>query len=393
MFESLLFWALLVVTAASFYVTSKRQVSFRAAVVVIVSLVVLVFVVKLKPICLVFLIVTSAWILVGLRLTSGLARRRTYLASALVFFPVLVPWVIGKQAVAMEFTPLTILFFIGLSFYLVKAWTLIRDYHEQRIERLDPCVVFAYFLFFPAYIAGPMHYFGEFDNTIRNRLRLDGEALVEVCFRVLLGFTKIKLIAALLLPLSLEAIKTSGHASLRHIVLASFVYSIVIWADFSGYSDLAVGTSRLIGMQTPENFNYPYFARNIREFWQRWHITFSRVLTSYVFIPISRKLQREIGGWQKTILIVSYLVTFLFCGYWHGPTVNFLLWGLYHGLALVAYDFYRQYTVKRRLQRSPRSPYLETLLGLVSRAFTFSFVSLGWIFFVLPAGMIFRRIR
>ncbi len=393
MFESLLFWALLVITAAAFYISSKRQVKIRAAAIVVVSLITLIFIIKLKPVCIVILIASSLWILVGLRLTGDLARRRTYLASALVFSPMLSAWVLGKQSVAMEFTPLSILFFIGFSFYLVKAWTLIRDYHEQRIEKLDPLVVFAYFLFFPAYIAGPMHYFAEFDNTIRNRLSLDGESVVDICFRVLLGFTKIKLVAALLLPLSLEAIRTSGHASLRHIVLASFVYSIVIWADFSGYSDLAIGTSRLIGMRTPENFNYPYLSLNIREFWQRWHITFSRVLTSYVFIPISRKLQREIGERPKTILVSSYLVTFLFCGYWHGPTLNFLLWGLYHGLALIAYDLYRQFTVKRRLQKTTRSPYSATLIGLASRACTFSFVSLGWIFFVLPAGMIFRRIR
>jgi D-alanyl-lipoteichoic acid acyltransferase DltB (MBOAT superfamily) len=395
MFESLWFWALLVVTAASFYVTSKRQVSIRAAVVAVASLVALVLIVKLKLICLVLLLGMSAWIFIGLRLTRDLAARRTYVASAIVFFPVLVLWVMGKQAAALGWTPLNILFFIGFSFYLVKAWTLIRDYHEQRIERLDPFVVFAYFLFFPAYIAGPMHYFGEFDGTIRNRLSLDGEALVDATFRILLGFTKIKLVAALLVPFSLEAIKTAGHASLRRLVFASFIYSIVIWADFSGYSDLAIGTSRLMGMRTPENFNYPYAARNIRDFWQRWHITFSRVLTSYIFVPISRNLQRAIGDRRKTILVVAYLATFLFCGYWHGPTLNFLLWGVYHGLALIIYDFYRQRTAKRRLQAAARSRffYAEPLIGVFSRLLTFALVSIGWIFFVLPAGMIFRRLR
>ncbi len=394
MFETLFFWVLLLITAAAFQITSTRQVRARAATLVVASVLAIAFVVRLNPKWIILLISTSIWVLIGLKLTRQLGRTRPFLASGLVFLPVLIPWVLGKQAVALAWTPLTILYFVGFSFYLIKTWTLIKDYHDGRIEQLDPLVALAYFLFFPAYIAGPMHYFGEFDQTIRQPEGWSGESLVEVVFRILLGLVKIKLVAALLIPVSLEAIKASGRLGARSLIIGSFAYSIVIWADFSGYSDLAISTSRLLGVRTPENFNYPYAAANIREFWQRWHITFSRVLTAYIFIPISRRLSRAFGERRNLVLIISYLATFLFCGYWHGPTLNFLLWGLYHGLGLITYDLYRQLTTRRRLlnKGKARSRFVGRLSYAVSVLLTFSFVSFGWILFVLPTEMVIKRI-
>jgi D-alanyl-lipoteichoic acid acyltransferase DltB (MBOAT superfamily) len=393
MFETPLFWALLLVAAALFRVSGSERVRARAASLAVAGVVALLFVVGLNPALVLYLVAASLWIFFGLRLTRRMGESRPYLASFLVFLPVVVPWVLGKQSAAEGWRPLDFLYFVGFSFYLIKAWTLIKDYHDGRVERLDTFVVLAYFLFFPAYIAGPMHLYGEFEATLREPARLDGEAFVDVVFRVLLGFVKIKLVAALFTPLSLEALKASGALTLRGFFEGSFAYSVVIWADFSGYSDLAIATSRVVGIRTPENFNYPYAAANIRDFWQRWHITFSRVLTAYVFVPVSRKLNAALGGRRKTVMVASYLATFLFCGYWHGPTLNFLLWGLYHGAGMVVYDLYRQGATRRRLKRKgrPLFPYAEPLGRAASIALTFSFVSLGWVFFVFPAGMIFKR--
>lgn len=393
MFETPLFWALLLVSAALFRVAGIERVRVRAASLAVASIVALLFVVGLNPFLVLYLVAASLWILFGLRLTRRLGETRPYLASFLVFLPVVAPWVLGKQAAALQWKPLDFLYFVGFSFYLIKAWTLIKDYHDGRVERPDTFVVLAYFLFFPAYIAGPMHLYGEFEATLREPSTLDGEAWVDVLFRMLLGFVKLKLVAALLTPVSLDALKASGALTLRGLFVGSFAYSVVIWADFSGYSDLAIATSRVVGIKTPENFNYPYAAANIRDFWQRWHMTFSRVLTSYVFVPVSRKLNAALGGRRRTVMVASYLATFLFCGYWHGPTLNFLLWGLYHGAGLIVYDLYRQGATKRRLKRrgKPLFPYAEPLGRAASTALTFCFVSLGWVFFVLPAGTIFRR--
>jgi alginate O-acetyltransferase complex protein AlgI len=393
MFETPLFWALLFVTAALFRVAGNGCVRARAAALAVAGVVALLFVVGLNPFLVLYLVAASLWIFFGLRLTRRFGESRPYLASLLVFLPVVVPWVLGKQSAAVEWKPLDFLYFVGFSFYLIKSWTLIKDYHDGRVGRLDPFVVLAYFLFFPTYVAGPMHFYNEFEATLREPASLDGEAAVDVVFRILLGFVKIKLLAALFTPLSLEALKASGALTPRGVVAGSFAYSIVIWADFSGYSDLAIATSRFVGIRTPENFNYPYAAENIRDFWLRWHITFSRVLMGYVFVPVSRKLGTTFGGRGRAAAVAAALLTFLFCGYWHGPTPNFLLWGLYHGAGVVVYDLYRKGATKRRLKREgkPRFRYAEALGRAASVALTFSFVSLGWVFFVLPAGMIFGR--
>ena len=393
MFETPLFWALLLVMAAFFRVAGAGRVRARAAALSLAGVVALLFVVRLDPVLVLCLVAASLWVFFGLKLTRRLGKARPYLASFLVFLPVVVPWVLGKQAAALDWGPLGVLYFVGFSFYLIKAWTLIKDYHDGRAEPLDPFVVLAYFLFFPAYIAGPMHFYGEFDSTLRAPAVLGGEALVDVLFRVLLGLVKIKLIAALFTPVSLEAVRASGAFTLRGLAVGSFAYSVVIWADFSGYSDLAIATSRLVGIRTPENFNDPYAASNIREFWQRWHMTFSRVLTGYIFVPVSRRMHAAFGERRRAVLVTAYLATFFFCGYWHGPTLNFLLWGLYHGAGMLIYDLYRQGATKRRLKRKgePLFPYAEPLGRAASGALTFSFVSFGWVFFVLPAGMTFKR--
>src|SRR4051812_6819304 len=207
MFESPLFWALLLTAAAFFRVAGSERVRARAASLAVAGVIALLTVVGLNPFLVLYLVAASLWVYFGLGLTRRLGEARPFLASFLVFLPVVVPWVLGKQAAALSWKPLDFLYFVGFSFFLIKAWTLIKDFHDRRVERLDLFVVLAYFLFFPAYVAGPMHLYGEFDATIREPARLDGEALVDVLFRILLGFVKIKLVAALFTPLSLEALK------------------------------------------------------------------------------------------------------------------------------------------------------------------------------------------
>jgi D-alanyl-lipoteichoic acid acyltransferase DltB (MBOAT superfamily) len=112
-----------------------------------------------------------------------LAERAPFLASFLVFAPLLILWVLGKQSVALGFQPLQILYFVGFSYFLVKAWTLIKDVHDRVLPRPDPWVLGAYFLFFPTYVSGPMHTIGEFEKTLRAPLPLDGATVVDCLFR------------------------------------------------------------------------------------------------------------------------------------------------------------------------------------------------------------------
>jgi alginate O-acetyltransferase complex protein AlgI len=153
--------------------------------------------------------------------------------------------------------------------------------------------------------------------------------------------------------------------------LAVYGYAIQIYADFSGYSDIAIGTARLFGYKVPENFAYPYLQSNIAGFWRSWHMSLTSWITDYVYIPLGGNRRGEArAAWNR-------LVSMTLCGLWHGAALHFAVWGLYHGIALNAY----------RLWQRVRPHVLGTrdfgLAGrLVATAFTFHVVCLGWVLFV-----------
>jgi D-alanyl-lipoteichoic acid acyltransferase DltB (MBOAT superfamily) len=383
MFDSLIFWASLGATAAVFGLMPPAWVRARSAALISTSILVLALVVGIDPWFGLMLLIAVAWVTLAARLAAAFRGRRGLLLYLLG--PVAIVWIAGKEASAYHFAWFQ---FIGFSFFFIKAWTFLKDVQDRRIERPDSLVVASYFLHFPTFVSGPMHLFGEFDRSLRAPDFPDFEGFTDVVFRLLLGFAKVKVLAPLFVPISLDALVASGPLSVTTLAVGSLAYSVVILANFSGYTDLAVATSRLMGMHVPENFDYPYAAPNIREFWQRWHMSFTRVLTSYVFIPLSRRLQGPLGDRPKALMIACTLITFLFVGFWHGPTLNFLLWGLYHALGLIAFDFYRPGAMRRRLRRkgSPNAAFINRVERSLGIALTFSFVSAGWIFFVFPVS-------
>ena len=293
-------------------------------------------------------------------------------------------WSLGKIGTSLGLSHLSWLFFLGASFLLVKVWTFYKDAYDGRIEEPSWPAFLAYCTFFPCFLSGPMHFFGEFRTAFEQRGRLDGRLLVDAVFRILHGLVKVLIVAVALRPYSLEVLRDSGlsQVSAVELLVRAVVYSLVIYLDFSGYSDIAIASGSLLGVRVPENFRLPYLASNLRDFWQRWHITFTRVLTQYLFIPFVRVVSARFRGLSAGgTSTLAYLVTFLFCGFWHGSTPNYLAWGLYHGVGLVALDLLRQ----RRPPRPPRRSGPMRLVGQVAgTAATFAFVSLGWLFFMLP---------
>jgi D-alanyl-lipoteichoic acid acyltransferase DltB (MBOAT superfamily) len=232
---------------------------------------------------------------------------------------------------------------------------------------------------------GPMSYYHEHAASLRKAERLNGDAIVEILFRISVGLTKIYVIAPFFSPFSLQAIQATHTLPLLPTLLAAMSYSVVIWADFSGFSAVAIGCGKLMGIRVPENFNSPYLAPNIREFWQRWHISFSRVLTSYLFIPISRSLSKPLKSHPKVVMVLGYVLTFTFCGFWHGPSLNFIYWGLYHALGLIVYDLFKSRALKKgALQSGAKTTgFLKLLNSAFSTLLTFIFVSVGWILFMI----------
>ncbi|MBF0235772.1 MAG: MBOAT family protein [Desulfamplus sp.] len=368
------------------------SVRLRTALLAVSSFCALFLLVKLQTTLLILLLSQSLWVIFGLRLSYNRGRKKPYTASLILFLPLLIMWLICKTAVTYQNIHLKVLFFIGVSYLLIKSWTLIKDVYDGRIEPPNALTAIAFFSFFPTYISGPMHYYKEFEESLQHPNVPNTHDFVDIAYRFLLGLVKIKVIASLFQPFSLTAVVQAGGASVSAIILGAFAYSIVIYADFSGYSDLAISTARLFGIYTPENFNNPYFSSNIREFWQIWHVSFTRVLTSYIFIPLSRTLQKKWPRNPQNVMVISYLLTFGFCGYWHGPTSNFFFWGIYHATGLILYDLYRAREMKHRLNRGrmPSRKFSTTVHKFSGTICTFCFVSIGWIWFVMPLPMILQ---
>lgn len=186
-----------------------------------------------------------------------------------------------------------------------------------------------YFLFFPHLLAGPILRYHQIQEQLGKR-RVYLEKFVSGINRFAIGFAKKALIADQLSIAVNEIFAISPNNLSSQIAwLGIICFSMQIYFDFSGYSDMAIGLAKMFGFNFPENFNYPYIASSIREFWRRWHITLSNWLRDYVYIPL--------GGNRVPILrnYLNLFIVFLICGAWHGPSWNFVIWGAIHGFILI----------------------------------------------------------
>ena len=251
---------------------------------------------------------------------------------------------------------------IGISFFTFKALSYVIDVYRKDVRAQKNIIDYSlYHSFFPQVLAGPIaRYRGMASQMIGRRITLEGfRAGAE---RFIIGLGKKVLIANQLGPVvdqafSLPLTRLSCPAAWLGIIC----YTFQIYFDFSGYSDMAIGLGRMFGFTTPENFNYPYIARSVREFWRRWHITLSEWFRDYLYIPLGGNR----GSSYKTY--ANLLVVFLLCGLWHGASWTFIAWGLWHGLFLA---FERTKPVSK-LSR----------LGILSHLYTCLVFVLGWVFF------------
>lgn len=394
MFSAWPFWALVILAAAVYRLLPEDAVRARAAVLAGLGLAGVWTVLGLSSPLFLTLIAATVWMALGVRYLGGASPgKRPVLAAAVVVAPVFAAWMLGKHPPAAASAAQQFFFFAGTSYFLVKAWTLAKDRADGRIRNYDPLTAVAYFLHLPTYLSGPMHYYAEFESGLRRPYPLSAVAVVDIVLRLLWGLTKVAVLSPLIQPVSLLALKGVADPSHAQMALGAIAFSAVLYLDFSGYSDMAIAVSRMVGIDAPENFKLPYLARNIREFWQRWHISFTRALTAYVFVPLSRVMQKRWTGSPRLVMITGYMLTFGFAGYWHGPTANFVAWGLYHAVGLIAYDLFRNWRLRRKVGRGAKAE-THALLARAQHgaamAATFLYVSLGWVFFVLPLNVVFR---
>lgn len=268
------------------------------------------------------------------------------------------------DALGWRVETLEIILPIGISFYTFQTLSYTIDVYRERIPSCRSLVDFAiYVAFFPQLVAGPIVRAAEFLPQIERMLKPRPETCYAGLAQLLRGYVKKVLIADSLATLVDPVMAGPELYAWPTVVLAVFGYAGQIYADFAGYSDIAIGSARLLGFELPENFRHPYLAHSPRDFWRRWHITLSTWLRDYVYIPL--------GGSRFGVLATgrNLLVTMTLGGLWHGASWNFVLWGFWHGWMLIA---------TRPWSDQPPPSRVTHALRIAS---TFAIVLVGWTLF------------
>lgn len=217
---------------------------------------------------------------------------------------------------------------IGISFYTFQALSYVFDVYKNEVRAQKSYVAFgAYVSLFPQLIAGPIVRYSDVDSALRSRAHTS-EKVASGIATFAVGLAKKVLLANGAGALSETLLE--GRASTASMWLGLVLYSFQIYYDFSGYSDMAVGLGRIFGFDFPENFNYPYISESITDFWRRWHITLSSWFREYLYIPLGGNRH----GTARTYL--NLFIVWSLTGLWHGASWNFILWGIYFFLILVA---------------------------------------------------------
>lgn len=250
---------------------------------------------------------------------------------------------------------------IGISFYTFQIMSYVIDVYFGRVKAQKNFVNLAlYIALFPQLIAGPIVRYTDIEKQIGQRTTTWEKADVGVV-RFMTGFSKKVLIADQLAPL-VDTCFAGTYPSIYANWIGAVAYTLQIFFDFSGYSDMAIGLGKIFGFDFPENFNYPYISQSIQEFWRRWHITLSSWFRDYLYIPL--------GGSRagKTRTYINYVIVFFMTGLWHGASFNFIVWGLFYVVFLI-------------MERLGWNNVLKRLPRIVRHVYTIFIIIIGWVFF------------
>ncbi len=271
---------------------------------------------------------------------------------------------------AGQWSSLDIILPVGISFYTFQTLSYTLDiYFRKLIPTKNVLTFFTFVSFFPQLVAGPIERAANLLPQFERKPQFSYEQAASGLRLMLWGYFK-KMVIADQLAVWVNAVYGQpDHFSGPVILMATFAFGFQIYCDFSGYSDIAVGTARLFGIELMLNFRTPYFAASFKDFWQRWHISLSTWFRDYLYIPMGGSKVKT-AKWVRNIL-----VTFLISGLWHGANVTFLLWGLIHGIFYVGERFFS------RLTDMPAK--LKKVSGWMV---TFVAVNLAWIFFRAESG-------
>jgi alginate O-acetyltransferase complex protein AlgI len=252
---------------------------------------------------------------------------------------------------------------IGISFFTFHAISYVVDvYRQDAAAQKRPVEAALYLLVFPQLVAGPIVRYRQIADQLSSRVRSMSDFAYGIR-RFIIGLSKKMLIANTLAgPADQIFAMPASELTAAYAWTGVACYTLQIYFDFSGYSDMAIGLGRMFGFRFPENFNYPYIAASIRDFWRRWHMSLSAWFRDYVYIPL--------GGNRTATgrLYFNLVLVFFLCGLWHGASWTFVVWGLYHGAFLV-------------VERIGLASRVSALAGPLRHAYALLVVMVGWVFF------------
>jgi alginate O-acetyltransferase complex protein AlgI len=266
---------------------------------------------------------------------------------------------LGMQKIALDTMHLP----LGISFFTFHSISYLIDiYRKDAPAQKNPIDMALYISFFPQLIAGPIIRYHDISDQLRNRIVLAEDFAIGIR-RFVIGLGK-KVIIANTLAVPADQIFSLPPDQLTFSLawLGIICYTLQIYFDFSGYSDMAIGLARMFGFRFLENFNYPYVSRSIQEFWHRWHISLSNWFRDYLYIPLGGN---RVKPWR---VYFNLVLVFFLCGLWHGASWNFVIWGMLHGIFLV-------------LERFGLATFINKAGRWLGHTYALLIVIIGWIFF------------
>lgn len=270
-----------------------------------------------------------------------------------------------------QFPSLSIVLPVGISFYTFQTMSYTIDIYRKELKATDRFFDFALFVsYFPQLVAGPIERASQLLPKILAPRKLYFTQSSRGLYLILFGLFK-KIAIADSIAKSVNAVyETTAKVSSLDIIVATILFALQIYCDFSGYSDIARGVSKLFGIELMYNFNLPYFSRNPSQFWRRWHISLSSWLRDYLYIPL--------GGNRRGNVYQNLMLTMVLGGLWHGAGWNFILWGFYQGLLLCIYRFFDKSNLTSKFYLRYFSPLINRVIATV---IFFVFTCYGWLLF------------
>ncbi|MGV7106277.1 MBOAT family O-acyltransferase [Flavobacterium sp. U410] len=275
---------------------------------------------------------------------------------------------------SLKASSLNIILPVGISFYTFQTLSYTIDVYRKKLKPTHNFIAFSAFVsFFPQLVAGPIERATHLLPQFYQKRKFDYEKTITGCRQILWGLFKKVVIADSCAEYTDQIFQNPEAFNGSTLFLGALFFTFQIYGDFSGYSDIAIGTSRLFGFDLMQNFNFPYFSRNIAEFWRRWHISLSTWFRDYLYIPLGGSRGNTVNKIRNTFII------FVVSGFWHGANWTFIVWGCLHALFFLPLLLSK--TNRTYLNTVAENSFFPSLKECIQMLFTFGIVVLTWIFF------------